>query len=237
MNFFFLFFSAFVPFRNFSEFISFRLFDSRISFTCTNRWKIFFAFILPAFTFSFLRNEHFRFPYDFFYIFVTANIISASNSSTFRLHVQLGCVMFCREKSFFGTFRSILFGFWRFTLLTTFPNIFLNNPFLKFSAKYFHVGAAFISSNIQDVWIFFVQTFFLSSFLIKNTRPVQEMCLHHSRVILWMNSGQKKHRRMQSCRLGERLLRERLGASTHASGIYVDLKFEILLGKLWKILL
>lgn len=134
------------------------------SFTCTNRWKIFFAFILPAFTFSFLRNEHFRFPYDFFYIFVTANIISASNSSTFRLHVQLGCVMFCREKSFFGTFRSILFGFWRFTLLTTFPNIFLNNPFLKFSAKYFHVGAAFISSNIQDVWIFFVQTFFLSSF-------------------------------------------------------------------------
>lgn len=215
--------------ETFQKFISLRLFDSRISFSdalflhlhkpMKNIFRFYFAsihiFIPSKRTFSLSL---------WLFLYFRHCIISAANSSTFRLHVQLGCVMFCREKSFFGTFRSILFGFWRFSLLTTFPNIFLNNPFLKFSAKYFHVGAAFISSNIQDVWIFFVQTFFLSSFFIKNTRPVQEMCLHHSRDILWMNSGQKKHRRMQSCRLGERLLRETSDASTHADGKKIALK-------------
>lgn len=138
------------------------------SFTCTNRSKIFFAFldfILPAFTFSFLRNEHFRFPYDFFYIFVTANIISASNSS--RLHVQLGCVLFCREKFF-----SVLFYFASGDSHFWWPLFqIISLRFSSFQPNIFTLEPLSFLQTFRTYEYFLFKLFSSLLFFIKNTRP------------------------------------------------------------------
>lgn len=180
-----------------------------------------FNLISLAFTFSYSRNAKF---FTFFMTFAGAfgsflififslSVVTGGNLfyflwilSTFlafTCSTILCCSSGSREHNFMILWPSWLL-FVSLPLLTTFHSqnqVRINYFRFKFIAekniRNNFTLTAFVSSHSQDVWIFSTTFFFSSLFIKKNTLSrTRNVCLHHSRVILWMNSEEKKHQRM-----------------------------------------